>query len=53
MVEKRRQRKIRTKWSDEQKKYEERGNPFYGQTHTPETRERLKQARINKNTKKY
>jgi group I intron endonuclease len=25
-----------------------KGNPFYGQTHTPETRERLKQARLNK-----
>jgi group I intron endonuclease len=24
------------------------GNPFYGQTHTPETRERLRQARLNK-----
>lgn len=49
MVEKRRQRKMGTKWSDEQrKKYEERGNPFQGQTHTPETRERLRQARLNK-----
>lgn len=48
-IEKRRQKQIGSKWSDERrKKYEEKGNSFKGQTHTPETREKLKQLRLNK-----
>lgn len=47
--ENRRQKQIGTKWSDERrKKYEENGNPFQGQTHTPEAREKIRQTRINK-----
>jgi group I intron endonuclease len=52
-IEKRRQKMIGRKVSEEVKEKQRvkmtgEGNPFYGQTHTPETRERLKQARLNK-----
>jgi group I intron endonuclease len=48
-IEKRRQRQIGTKWSDEtRKKFEENGYSFQGQTHTPEAREKIRQARLNK-----
>jgi group I intron endonuclease len=49
MVEKRRQKRIGTKWSDKQRKtFEENGYSFQGQTHTPEAREKIRQARLNK-----
>ena len=48
-IEKRRQKQIGTNWSDERrKKYEETGNYFQGQTHTPEAKEKISQSRINK-----
>lgn len=48
-IEKRRQKQIGTKWSDERrKKYEENGNPFQGQTHTSEAREKIRQSKLNK-----
>jgi len=48
-IEKRRQKQIGTKWSEERrKKYEERGNYFQGQTHTPESKEKIRQSKINK-----
>jgi hypothetical protein len=48
-IEKRRQRQIGTKWSDEtRKKFEENGYSFQGQTHTPEAKEKISQSRINK-----
>jgi group I intron endonuclease len=49
VVEKRRQKLIGQKWSEEQrKKYEENGNPFQGQTHTPEAKEKIRQSKINR-----
>ena len=48
-IKKRAEKRIGTKWSDERrKKYEEKGNYFQGQTHTPEAREKISQSRINK-----
>lgn len=38
-----------TKWSDERrKKYEEKGNYFQGQTHTPEAKEKIRRSKLNK-----
>lgn len=49
VVEKRRQKLIGQKWSEEQrKKYEENGNPFQGHTHTPEAKEKIRQSKINR-----
>jgi hypothetical protein len=48
-IEKRRQRQIGTKWSDDRrKKYEENGNYFQGQNHTPEAKEKIRQSKLNK-----
>jgi group I intron endonuclease len=48
-IRKRTERQKGTKWSEEQrKKYEENGNPFQGQTHTPEAKEKIRQSKINK-----
>ena len=48
-IRKRTERQKGTKWSEEQrKKYEENGNPFQGQTHTPEAKERIRQSKLNK-----
>jgi hypothetical protein len=48
-IEKRRQKQIGTKWSEERrKKYEEKGNHFRRQTHTPESKEKIRQSKINK-----
>lgn len=48
-IEKRRQKQIGTKWSEERRrKYEEKGNYFQGQTHTPESKEKIRQSKINK-----
>ena len=48
-IEKRRQKQLGRKWSDEtRKKYEEKGNPFEGKKHTPEAKEKIRQGRLNK-----
>lgn len=48
-IEKRRQKQIGKKWSEDQrKKYEETGNPFQGQNHTPEAKEKIRQSKLNK-----
>jgi group I intron endonuclease len=48
-IRKRTERQKGTKWSEEQrKKYEENGNPFQGQTHTPEAKEKIRQSKLNK-----
>jgi group I intron endonuclease len=48
-IKKRTLRQKDSKWSEERrKKYEESGNYFQGKTHTEETKERLKQARLTK-----
>lgn len=48
-IEKRRQRQIGTKWSDDRrKKYEENGSYFQGQNHTPEAKEKIRQSKLNK-----
>lgn len=48
-IEKRTKNQKGTKWSEERrKKYEENGNPFQGQTHTLEAREKIRQSKINK-----
>jgi group I intron endonuclease len=49
MVEKRRQKQIGTKWSDEtRKKFEQNGYSFEGRNHTPEAKEKIRQGRLNK-----
>ena len=48
-IRKRTERQKGSKWSEERrKKYEENGNPFRGQSHTPEAREKIRQGRLNK-----
>ena len=48
-IEKRRQKQIGKKWSEEQrKKFEENGYSFQGQNHTPEAKEKIRQSKLNK-----
>jgi group I intron endonuclease len=48
-IRKRTERQKGSKCSEERrKKYEESGNPFHGQSHTPEAREKIRQGRLNK-----
>ena len=48
-IEKRRQKQIGKKWSEEtRKKFEENGNSFQGQNHTPEAKEKIRQSKLNK-----
>ena len=48
-IEKRRQKQIGKKWSEEtRKKFEENGYSFQGQNHTPEAKEKIRQSKLNK-----
>jgi group I intron endonuclease len=52
-IEKRKQKILGTKRSDESKENQRirmlgENNPFYGETHTPETKEKIRQSKINK-----
>ena len=48
-IRKRTERQTGTKWSEERKKkYEENGNPFQGNTHTSEAKEKIRQSKLNK-----
>jgi group I intron endonuclease len=52
-IEKRRQKILGTKRSDESKENQRirmqgENNPFYGETHTPEAKEKIRQSKINK-----
>ena len=52
-IEKRRQKQIGKKWSEEtRKKFEENGNPFQGQNHTSEAKENIRQSKLNKTPEK-
>ena len=48
-IRKRTERQKGTKWSNDRRKvYEENGNYFQGQNHTPEAKEKIRQSKLNK-----